>query len=358
MKFQKTAIAAIVAGFAAAPMMASADTVLSGVVQVKFQGDDTDEVVDDPLTLDVDETAPGGDVNIAAGDVRVAIATEHELNSGLIGYGNLQLNLDDLTGEGGVEGAGIQADVADPEGTLTDEDIVELASSATVSSDNVYVGVKGGFGDIRFGEIPLAVEYGQLANDIDDVGTTVPGGLSYTGVFGPVGFGLNFSPEADSDMIGAGINFNFAGATIGAGFEDRAEQTNFAVGVSYAIAGVSLAAHYWTQGQLDFETDDEAGTTTFTSDLDDITNIAVQAGYAIAGVSIGVTYSLLTTAVGEDGTENTAEDEKTAIRLDLGYDLGGGMDISTRINSTSTDAAFGADPDDVVDYRVMLSKTF
>jgi len=370
MKFQKTAIAITIAGFAAAPMMASADTVLSGVVQVKYQGTDKE---DDPATAS-DESA----ADMAAGDVRVAIASEHELSSGLIGYGNLQLNLDDLTGQGGVAGQGIavQEDTADADGSLTDEDLVELTSSATVASDNVYVGVKGGFGDVRLGEIPLAVEYGQLANDIHDVGGTVVDGLSYTGTFGPVAFGLNHSLGEDSDVIGAGIKFNFAGATIGAGFEDRNELTNFSVGASYAIAGFSLAAHAWSKGQIDFDTTDGADgdleSVSVSESLDDQTAVALQVGYGIAGVSIGVTFSQQTTQGGvnldaegqpiaDEGTgvavSSTTTDEvvQQIVRLDLGYDLGGDMAISTRIQNTSDDVDGS---EDLIEYRVMLSKSF
>lgn len=345
MKLKKTAIAIAIAGVAAAPMMASATTTISGLVQVKIQGTDKD---DDPTTAP-DESKP----SIAAGDVRVAISKEHELNSGLTGYGNLQLNLDDLTGQGGIDAVidQPQADTADPDASLTDEDSIELNSAATVASDNVYVGIKGGFGDIRIGEIPLAVEYGQLANDIHDVGTTVVDGISYTGTFGIFGVGLNFSPGENSDVIGAGVKFNFAGATIGAGFEDRNELTNFSVGASYNIAGFSVAVQGWSQGQLDVETGE--GTATVTESLDDVTNVAVKVGYEIAGVNLGLTYSLLTTQVGGD-----AEDESSVIRLDAGYDLGGGMDVSTRIQSTSEEKGLEANPDDLVEYRVMLTQAF
>lgn len=363
MKFQKTAIAVTIAGFAAAPMMASADTVLSGVIQVKVQG--------------TDEDGDAGDPRVAAGDIRTAISSEHELNSGLIGYGNIQLNLDDLTGEGG--GAQGSLDV-DGDGSITDEEEISLNANATVASDNVYVGIKGGFGDVRIGEIPLAVEYGQLANDIHDVGADVEDGISYTGTFGIFGIGLNFSPEAggvddntaatNSDMIGAGVKFNFAGATIGLGFEDRAELTNFAIGGSYAIAGFSIAAHAWSKGQLDFESDDDGGdvtTVTVDQSLDDQTAFAVQVGYGIAGVNLGVTFSVLTTEEGAlIDTDNdtvldavaTGETEETIIRFDAGYDLGGGTDISTRIQNKSTDAGVGEDPDDLLEWRVMLSKNF
>jgi len=369
MKYTKTALAVAIAGFAATPMMAAAETTLSGLVQVKVAGVESD---DDDLQKDA---------NFEAGDVRVAINREHELDNGLIGYGNLQMNVDDLTSEGGFgQDAAVQIPQFDQDGSLTDEDPVELSSEATVSSDNVYVGVKGGFGDVRFGEIPLAVEYGQLANDIHDVGTTVPGGASYEGTFGPVGLILNASPENDSDMFGVGAKFGFAGASIGVGWEERAEQTNLAAGASYTIAGFSLAAHFWSQGQVDFDFDEGEGATdnlALTTDLDDRTAFAVQAGYEIAGVTLGLTYSMQTTEagtlVGADGTVFTpgddgvipagvtataGEGEEAIIRFDAGYALGGGMDISTRIQNKATDNDVGVDPDDELEYRVMLTQTF
>jgi len=308
MKFVKTAVALAIAGIAAAPMIASADTTLSGVVQVKIQGTDAD----------------GDDPDLAAGDARVGIVSEHELNSGITGYGSIQLNADDFTGQnGGVSGLTV------PGNPTENGEESEQGIDGTVAVDNVYVGVKGGFGDVRFGEIPLAVEYGQLANDIHDVGGTVVDGISYAGTFGPVSVGVNHSLAEDSDMSGIGAKFNFAGATIGLGFEDRNELANFAAGVSYAIAGVSIGAQTWTQEQ---------------AEGDDATNIAIKLGYSISGVSLGLTYSTL-----ELG------DTETIIRLDAGYDLGGGTDVSTRIDSTSSDADGS---EDALAWRIMLTKAF
>ncbi len=131
MKFTKTAVALAVAAVACAPMMASATTTLSGLVQVKIQGNDED--------------GDAGDPNIAAGDVLFGITSEHTMNNGLTGYGSLRLDLDRLSNQ-------------------TNDDGEKTAGSA----DSVYAGVKGGFGDLRFGEIPLGIEYGQFANDIYD----------------------------------------------------------------------------------------------------------------------------------------------------------------------------------------------
>ena len=167
MKFQKTLVAVAIAGIAAVPAIASADTTLSGVVEINLFGDDTD----------------GSDEAIGVGDVLFGIGSEQQLNSGITGYGNLRIDLDRLSNDGAVDVDN------DP---LTDEDDVTIGSAGT--ADAIFVGLKGGFGDVRFGEIPLAVEYGQVANDLFDVGAEINGGISYTGNFGPVGLGVNVSP--------------------------------------------------------------------------------------------------------------------------------------------------------------------
>lgn len=298
MKFTKTAIALAIAGIAAAPMIASADTTLSGAVQLKLQGSDAD--------------GDAGDMNIGAGDVILGISASQELNSGLTGYGSLRHDMDQLsnTQSGAVNLAG--------EGVKT-----------AGSVDSVYVGIKGGFGDVRMGEIPLAVEYGQVANDIFDVGGEINGGLSYTGTFGPVGLVANFSPEPNSDAVGIGAKFGIGGFSIGLGAEDRAERQNMSAGVTFSAGGASVAAHFWTK--------ETAG--------DDDESMSVKVGYGFGGVSAALTFSTLEGASGD----------KEAIRLDLGYGLGGGMDVSTRITATTDN---DASANDLTEWRLQLAKSF
>ncbi|MFK8080372.1 MAG: porin [Granulosicoccus sp.] len=337
MKFTKTFVAVAIAGIAAAPMIASADTTLSGVVQIQLNGDDSD--------------GDSGDATINADDVLFGIATEHEMNSGLTGYGSLRVDMNRLSNAGSI--------TVDPGTPGNDEDDVEIASLG--AADSVYVGFKGGFGDFRFGEIPNAVEYGQVANDIFDVTGEVNGGISYVGTFGPVGLIANFSPEQNSNMTGLGAKFTLGGFTIGLGAEDKAEAQNIAAGVTFAYAGASIGAHYWSQENGDaaiaevVEVLEENATPenpavagVAAAAAGDQTSISVQVGYAFGGVSATVTYSLL------EGERDDRGADKDAIRLDAVYDLGGGMDISTRITSENNNL----ENSDLTSWRLKLSKSF
>ena len=317
MKYQKTLLAVAIAGIAAAPMVASADTTLSGVVQINVNGSDADD----------------SELSVGVGDVLFGISAEQELNSGLTGYGNLRIDLDRLSNAGAIDIDG------DP---LNDEDDVTVGSAGT--ADSIFVGIKGGFGDIRLGEIPLSVEYGQKANDIYDVGAEINGGLSYTGAFGPVSVGLNFSPagndlrdDANGDPLqdeiiaGIGAGFTLGGFDIGVGFEERHTLQNAAVGAAFKFAGASIAAHFWTQEEGNGDGDLESA--------------SVKIGYGFGGVSAALTVS--------NQTDDGATDDE-AIRLDLEYGLGGGTVLSSRITSETDNVA----NDDVVSYRVQLAKSF
>ena len=199
MKFTKTAVAVAIAGIASAPMIASADTVLSGVVEIQLNGSDAD--------------GDAGDARFNADDVLFGIQAEHALNVGLTGYGSVRVDINRLSDEG--------RETIDPGTPGNDEDDIEITQFG--AADAVFVGIKGGFGDVRLGETPVAVELGQVANDIFDVTGDITGGISYTGGFGPVSVVANFSPEQNEDVIGIGGKIGFAGIGIAAGYEERAD---------------------------------------------------------------------------------------------------------------------------------------
>ncbi len=324
MKFMKTAVAVAIAGIAAAPMIASANTTLSGAVQMQLKGSD-----DDTLQADGKKV---GDARFGTGDVLFGISTNHTLNNGLTGYGSLRWDIDNFSG------------------------------TNTATADSVYVGVKGGFGDIRWGETPHAYEYAEMGNDIFGIGAGTNQALSYTGNFGGATVGLNWSPVQNEDTLGAGVKFNAGGFTIAVGVQDQDEEQAVAVGAAFAFAGASVGAHFATEGN---------------GDLDDTTIASVKVGYAISGVSIGLTFATKqgqavvagTPAVAAVVADPTAtppvvgspavaavagsigDADDTAIRLDLGYDLGGNMNISTRVTAFTGDT-------ELTEWRIQLSKSF
>lgn len=294
MQFRKTAVAVAIAGIAAAaPQIASADTVLSGAVEIQLTADDADTLINP----DDADGATSSDPTIAAGDALFGIVATHTMNNGLDAYGSIRMDGNSLSG-----------------GAVTD--------------DNIYVGIKGGFGDLRFGEVPVAAEYGQVAGDLFDQTGGIDGGISYTGAFGPATVGLSYSPARNEDTIGVGAKFSIGGFAIGIGGEQRDELTNMSVGASFGLAGASVAVHY-----VDQEVEG----------ADNSNIIGIKVGYAISGVSIGLTHHIQSA----DG-----DSEETSSRLDLGYSLGGGMTASARYNVDAGDTD-GADS-----WRVMLSKSF
>ena len=193
----------------------------------------------------------------------------------------------------------------------------------------------------RLGEVPLAVEYGQTSNDIFDVGAEISGGLSYIGNFGPVGLILNFSPEDNEEVAGAGLRFALGGFSIGLGGETRGpdDDVNAAVGVAFAFAGAAITANYWTQENADLSG----------GGGDDLDSFTIQAGFGLFGTSASVTYALL---------DGDADADQEAIRLDVAYDMGGGTTLSGRVTNTDGTDPSGVDVDDFINYRVQLAKSF
>lgn len=280
MKFTKTALAVAIVGIAAAPM-AQADVTLSGYIGITLGSDDTD--------------ATDGEWALGTDDSSLNIAASHTLNSGLTGYGNYRLD-----------------------GGLTDDAVI---------SDAVRIGIKGGFGDFRLGDVVNPIEFGQTAGDIlSDIGSdnVEEVGIGYTGDFGPVSIGLMWSPANNRDAVGAGIKFSVGGFAIGVGAGDIDEESRLSAGASFGIGGASVALAF-----KDFD--------------NDRSTIGAKVGYGIGAVSLGLTFEA------EAGDVN---DGDSKLRLDAEYGLGGGMSVSTRINVFSSDNAAS----EKTDYRLMMTK--
>lgn len=298
MKMTKTAAALALAGIAAAPM-AQAEVTLTGYVGIIIGGSDADDIPGTPAVLDATgaEITPAvapsspGDLKFASDDSMLNVAATHEMNNGMTGYGNWRVDLG-------------------------------LANDKVASADNIHVGFKGDFGDIRIGEVPDALEYGQVAGDIlADIGGEERG-ISYTGSFGSATVGLNWSPANDSDKIAAGVKFNAGGFGIGLGFADADDTTRMSVGASFSLAGASVGLAF-----KDFDNDRQT--------------VSAKAGWSAGDLSLGLTY--------EADQGDAGDDSK--IRLDAGYALGGDMSVSTRINMLDSDT-------DVTDYRILFAKSF
>ncbi len=301
MKLNKTVLAVAIAGIAAAPMMASATTTLTGVVEMKFQGSD-DDAPGMNANEEVDEV---GEAEIAPGDVLFGFSSSQALNSGLTGYGSLRLDMN------------------------------SFSNGTSGTSDSVYVGIKGGFGDLRMGEVANPGEYGQISDAFFDMGSDIDQGIGYVGSFGGATVGASYSPATNQDIFGVGAKFAWNGLSIGAGMQNFDELTNISASVGFAYAGASIGLGF---GQIE----DGAGT-------EDETHIKAKIGYAIAGVDLGLTY------------EVEQESEDSGVRFDAGYDLGGGMRVSTRINAFVDGAdvdATVADGGDKTDWRILFSKVF
>lgn len=310
MKLTKTVLAVAIAGIAATPMMASATTTLSGAVELKFSGSDSEA---DLTNMNGEDGFEDGEARITIGDVIVGVAASQALNSGLTGYGSLRIDLNQFSN--GNQFAFDEDDVAD---------------SGVNLADNVYVGIKGGFGDFRMGEVGNPGEYGQVSDAFFDVGADINQGIGYTGSFGGATVGASYSPAPNQDIFAVGAKFAWNGLSVGVGLQNLDEKSNISASVGFAYAGASIA--------LGFHSVEDGAVT------DDETAIKAKVGYSIAGVSLGLTF------------ESEQESEDTGIRFDAGYGLGGGMTVSTRINAFTDGADGGAD--DSSDWRIMLAKSF
>lgn len=299
MKLTKTAAAMALAGIAAAPM-AQAEVTLTGYIGIILGANDKDDTI-----VTDDAGAPTGEIiendrwAFSADDANINVAATHELDNGLTGYGNWRADLG-------------------------------LANDGVGQADNIHIGVKGDFGDLRVGEVPDALEYGQVAGDMYDIGGEERG-ISYTGTFGSATVGLNWSPVGTmngdkagggSDKIAAGVKFNAGGFGIGLGFGDVNEETRISVGATYKIGGASIGLAF-----KDFDNDAQT--------------VGAKIGWGIGKTSLALTY---------EGQQGDASDD-SKIRFDAGYDLGGDLNISTRVNLLDSAT-------DVTDYRVMLAKSF
>ena len=303
MKFKKSALALAIAGVVSAPV-ALADVTMSGILELGIFGSDSEA---DANANDSDD----GGLRVDNGDVILNIGFSHTLDNGATGYGHYRIDGD--------------------------------LSNNPLSTDNMHVGIKGGFGDIRVGEVPDALEFGQVANDaLWDIGGEEEG-ISYTSPsFGGAVIGVNYSPTESTegapspqtdDRVMAGIKFSVGNFGVGVGTgTDNTGETRLAAGATASFGAVSLAAAFKSAENFSAQGDRET--------------IGLTAATNLGAVGAKLTYEA------ETGDHN---EDDALIRLDLSYGLGGGTSVTSRITSFTDDS----DGDgDLTEYRVLLVKTF
>ena len=201
----KKLLAIAVAAALVAPAAAMAETTLYGKLHASYG--------------EVKDNAGDKVTGVESHSSRIGIKGSHALNNGLEATYGLEygIDLDGDNGGGAVNGRpSIGADV----------------SSKTLSARNTFVGLKGGFGEVRVGrhDTPaklatagqdvFADTYADMANIVNVDGHRVDNAVAYINKFGPVGFavahstgpaGADNSPNANSAMVNYGNGPWYAG---------------------------------------------------------------------------------------------------------------------------------------------------
>jgi hypothetical protein len=174
-------------------------------------------------------------------------------------------------------------------------------SGANFFVTGTVVGIKGGFGDVFFGNGGSGVHMAQLAGDRHDVsqGGRTRNGVGYQNSFGPVSLRVTTDPS-DSGVSSMGVQGQVAGITVGVGMEDK----DTTVGASMGFGAMSVAVH----------------STTWDAPSD--TSVAVKLSYAAGDVSASFQ------------TETLASNTKS--QIDASYALGGGASVKLRSRMDDT----------------------
>lgn len=295
--------------------IAHADVVFSGYIGFDVTGSDQPERLVVPETDDESETVvesesvdeegeiiPAGSPTLTGDSSSLNVAVRHTTDAGFTAYGNYRLDAS-LSGSG-------------------------------LIGENIWIGLSGPFGDVRVGEVPDASQFGRTAGAIlpDSSIGGENDGFSYRGFYGPVNFGVNWSPENNSDRIGAGAKITLRGYAIGFGIAQQGTEDGDIVeataGLAFSVLNYSLGFAY-----QNFDNNRET--------------VAGKIGTAFSGISVTLTYEQ------EIGSDELADNNAT--RLDIGTSLNGGILMSGRLNAFTS----ASDPsEDVLSYRIQVGIIF
>ncbi|MEB4590987.1 porin [Candidatus Thiothrix sp. Deng01] len=200
------------------------------------------------------------------------------------------------------------------------------STSRSLNARNTFVGVKGGFGEVRVGrhDTPgklatagldgFADTYADMSNIIAADGHRVDNAVAYINKFGPVGFAVAHSTE--TDLIPASADGDRNG-----GSEANTAMINYGNGPWYAGLGYTEVDSTLKDTNLGLGWKAEAGhfanlvyeQVDYDGTPNDDTNAYVAGGFKTGAATLKVGY-------GESKTDNAGKEKQTTVGVD--YSLG------------------------------------
>ena len=125
-------------------------------------------------------------------------------------------------------------------------------TGSTVTADDVYVGIKGGFGTVKIGDTDNGcdtVDTGWVADDVfysHDSGGCAGSdthNITYSSTRGPITYAASYSPEDSADNFAVGIKGTIGPVTASLGYEDGdgiSSGSNVTVGASGSFGPVAV----------------------------------------------------------------------------------------------------------------------
>jgi outer membrane protein OmpU len=293
-------------------------------------------------------------------DIDVTFTLAGETDSGLIFGANI--DLDETDTDTTIPGVAVD-ESEQPDSLVTDD--IEVGGSPAFDNDTQggeAIFLSGAFGTLSMGDTDGALDWatGEVLfgsgsiNDNEEHGAySGVGGLDglydgqiarYEYVFGDFGAALSVEVD-DSDegdeVLGIGFRYNgdFGGVIVnaGLGYQEADDADSFAISVNGGLAN-------GFQAGIVYENTEAAGI--------DGDYIGIGAGYSAGAFSVGANYGRIDTDAGDtDG-----------FGLDLGYDLGSGLNVLFGYGYTDADANddedFGFDEIDNGTYSFGVSMSF
>ncbi len=165
---------------------------------------------------------------------------------GLTYFGHFEVNVAGATVN---DQSNVEDDDGDVAGTVT--------QAGTLRSDDMFIGVKGAFGEVRLGDTDNgcdAVDTGWVADDeyishsSGGCKSSDQNNITYKGSRGPVSYAASWSPDVDNgaavsgeDVFAVGIKGKMGPATVSLGYEsDSSVGDNVVLGVSGNFGPIAL----------------------------------------------------------------------------------------------------------------------